>query len=144
MIDLRDPSEELVAGGVAQLVVAALAFGAVELRPTLATPEFVVAAWLTAAVASTIAYFATGARLANQRSGAVEAETLVSDERGQAAITPIPLVSGAVSAIAVIVGGQVAGSMGLDPRVGALYVFALLAVLHVAVALPLRGGRSDV
>lgn len=143
MIDLRDPSEELVAGGVAQLVVAALAFGAVELRPALATPEFVVAAWLTAAVASTIAYFATGARLANQRPTAEGGETLVSDERGQATGTPIPLVLGLVAVITVVVGGEVAGGMGLDPVAGAVYAAAVLAVLGLAVAVPLRGGASE-
>lgn len=143
MIDLRHPPEELVAGGVAQLVVAALAFGAVELRPALATPEFVVAAWLTAAAASTIAYFATGARLANQRSTVSGSETLVSDERGQAAVTPIPLVLGLVAVITVLVGGEVAGGMGFDPIVGAVYAAAVLAVLGLAVAVPLRGGASE-
>jgi len=143
VIDLRDPPEEFVAAGVSQIAFVAVILVLVELDPDLVTAEFVVAAWVASAVWTTVSYFIAG-RFANQRSGAVEAETLVSDERGQAAITPIPLVSAAVSAIAVIVGGQVAGSMGLDPRVGALYVFALLAVLHVAVAVPLQGGRSDV
>ena len=144
MIDLRDPPEELVAAGVSQIAFVAVVLALFELDLAPATPEFVAAAWISGAVWSTVAYFIATARFSNQRPTVEDGETLVSDERGQAAITPIPLVSAAVSAIAVIVGGQVAGSMGLDPRVGALYVFALLAVLHVAVAVPLRGGRSDV
>jgi hypothetical protein len=143
VIDLDDPPLQLVAGGVTQILVAAVAVGAVELRPALATPEFALAAWLVAAIASTIAYFATDARLANQRSGAVDGGALVSDERGQAAVTPIPLVLGVVAVITVLVGAKVDGGMGLDPLVGAGYAAAFLAVLWLFGAVPLRGGRSD-
>jgi hypothetical protein len=68
---------------------------------------------------------------------------LVSDERGQAAVTPIPLVLGVVAVITVLLTAEVAGGMGLDPLLGAGYAVAFLAVFGLFVAVPLRGGRSE-
>jgi len=80
---------------------------------------------------------------ANQRPGDGEPGALVSDERGQAAVTPIPLVLGVVAVITVLLSAEVAGGMGLDPLVGAGYAVAFLAVFGLFVAVPLRGGRSE-
>lgn len=65
------------------------------------------------------------------------------NDRAQLTGTPIPIVSGVVTGIAMFVGSKVATAMGFDPLVGAGYVLAILAVLHLFVAVPLRGGRSD-
>lgn len=91
MIDLRDPSEELVAAGVSQIGFVGVVLVLFELDLAPATPEFVVAAWATSALWSTVAYFIATDRFANQRPAVDDGEALVSDERGQATGTPIPL-----------------------------------------------------
>lgn len=113
MIDLQDPSDELVAAGVSQLAFVEVTFALVEFDLAPATPEFVAAAWVTSAVVSTVAYFLAADYLANQRSDAVDAETLVSDERGQLTAGPVLPVAGLVAlAVAAIVFEGVATRSG--------------------------------
>ena len=98
------PTQEMLAAGVTQIAVAALAAGVVGIQPSLLTVEFAVGAWVVAGVASTGAYFAAGARLANQRPTVEEGETLVSDERGQLTGGPtLPLGGLAALVVAAIV-----------------------------------------
>jgi hypothetical protein len=99
VIDLRDPSEELVAAGVSHIAFVGVVLVLFELDLAPATPEFVVAAWVVSAVWSTVAFFMARGRFANQLPTVEGSDLLVSDERGQAAVTPIPLVLGLFVAV---------------------------------------------
>lgn len=104
MIDLRDPSEELVAAGVSQIAFVGVVLVLFEFDLAPATPEFVVAAWVVGAVWSTVAYFIATARFANQRPTDEDGETLVSGERGQLTGGPtLPLGGLAALVVAAIV-----------------------------------------
>ena len=57
MTDLREPSEEMVAAGVSQIAFVVVTLTLVKFDLAPATPEFVVAAWVTSAVCATVTYF---------------------------------------------------------------------------------------